>query len=324
MLVLAVLAATHLTSRGDREIPFRRCSQNCRRLCNGVQDPELEQWCENLGVAPSQHSTAPWDRLLWSCFAECEYRCMWWAEANRKSTGQAAVQYYGKWPFTRFLGLQEPLSVLFSVANFLAHVRGLAAYRAQTAESGYQFRGMWTIHGLSIIVAWLCAAVFHTRDTYITEKLDYFSATAGIMAAPLASVARMLPARCPRVLLLGIALAYAAGYVRYVYVMMSARTFDYAFHGRYNALWVGLMTPLWCTWWLWHRSTHRHAWKAALFTVAIPICASAELLEFAPLGTALDAHALWHGLTAPLALLWWSFLTDDARFETARSKPHAS
>jgi hypothetical protein len=322
VLLVGVL---HLTSQGDRELPFRRCSQNCRRLCNGVVDPPTLQWCEDVGVAPAQHSTAPWDTLLWSCHSECEYRCMWWAEGERASAGNPSVQYYGKWPFIRLFGVQEPLSVGLSAANLVVHARGLSEYRRRVPPTtsgsvGYPVRSLWVLHGATMVVAWLCAMVFHTRDTYLTEKLDYFSATAGIMMAPLVSILRMLPHGTPAAVSGGIAVAFVVGYIRYVYVMMSLRQFDYGFHGRYNAVWVVLMVPLWCGWWAWSRATHPHAWKAALFAVAVPICAAAELFEFPPIAAALDAHAVWHALTVPLAGLWWAFLTDDAVFETSR--PH--
>jgi hypothetical protein len=39
---------------------------------------------------------------------------------------------------------------------------------------------------------------------------------------------------------------------------------------------------------------------------------SFELLDFAPLFRLLDAHALWHLATIPLAAGWWRFLTSDA------------
>lgn len=39
---------------------------------------------------------------------------------------------------------------------------------------------------------------------------------------------------------------------------------------------------------------------------------SFELLDFAPMFRLLDAHALWHLATIPLAAGWWRFLTSDA------------
>jgi hypothetical protein len=43
--------------------------------------------------------------------------------------GEPIRQYYGKWPFYRFLALQEPASVLFSILNLIAHYYGLLSLR---------------------------------------------------------------------------------------------------------------------------------------------------------------------------------------------------
>lgn len=39
---------------------------------------------------------------------------------------------------------------------------------------------------------------------------------------------------------------------------------------------------------------------------------SFELLDFAPIGRLVDAHAVWHACTIPLGLAWWRFLANDA------------
>ena len=39
---------------------------------------------------------------------------------------------------------------------------------------------------------------------------------------------------------------------------------------------------------------------------------SLELLDFPPFVRLVDAHALWHLSTIPLALAWWTFLPNDA------------
>jgi hypothetical protein len=52
---------------------------------------------------------------------------------------------------------------------------------------------------------------------------------------------------------------------------------------------------------------------------------SLELLDFAPFFRLLDAHALWHLSTIPLAAGWWRFLSSDAiDLETAQLNPGGS
>lgn len=41
-----------------------------------------------------------------------------------------------------------------------------------------------------------------------------------------------------------------------------------------------------------------------------------EIYDFPPIYGYLDAHALWHAMTIPLTYIWWSFIRDDAKFQT--------
>lgn len=55
-----------------------------------------------------------------------------------------------------------------------------------------------------------------------------------------------------------------------------------------------------------------YAYKAALFVALTTAATSLELFDFPPLGRILDAHALWHLSTAPIAKFWYDFLVEDA------------
>ena len=87
-------------SIGDRDVNFRKCTTKCNSVCDSSAFP--------LSLKLTR----------WSCQDDCNYRCM----TNPK------VQYFGKWylksnarPFYRFLGIQEPASVLFSILNGYQH-----------------------------------------------------------------------------------------------------------------------------------------------------------------------------------------------------------
>ncbi len=45
------------------------------------------------------------------------------------------VQYHGKWVFIRFLGAQEPLSVLFSLMNLGVHWKALLRMRRELPDA---------------------------------------------------------------------------------------------------------------------------------------------------------------------------------------------
>lgn len=72
------------------------------------------------------------DRLFqWSCADECQYGCMWRTVFAFFERGWPIPQFYGKWPFLRLLGMQEPASVLFSALNFAVHLRMLRKFRRE-------------------------------------------------------------------------------------------------------------------------------------------------------------------------------------------------
>lgn len=60
--------------------------------------------------------------------------------------------------------------------------------------------------------------------------------------------------------------------------------------------------------------THRprFAWKAAAVVGLTTVASALELFDFPPWRRVLDAHALWHAATAPLAVTWYWFLVEDA------------
>jgi uncharacterized membrane protein YgcG len=272
-------------------------------------------------------------------------------------------KYFGKWPFARVLGAQEIGSVLTSLANLAAVAHNLVLYtRAlqRTATSGgkggsgapssssslaalvlsnrhpYPYALLWYAHAFLACNAWLWSAVFHTRDTRITERLDYFSAGALVAAGLAAALARalgVLPRR-PRAaaLLAALAAAWWLSHVRY----MSRVKFDYSYN---MAVCIALgvaQAGVWLAFLLLPQRqvppsrapppsspsspSLRHPGRrpALLFLAAIHAAMLLEVLDFPPMFFALvDAHCLWHAATAPLAYLWWRFLLVDVAWWAA-------
>ncbi|KAL0025835.1 hypothetical protein WJX79_004783 [Trebouxia sp. C0005] len=122
----------------------------------------------------------------WTCHDDCRYRCM---DLRKLYTidqqDGSKCKYFGKWPFQRVFGIQELLSVIFSLANLAAHAHNI--YKLRTAHLTNQHQpsfgssqgpvwGLWYTYALGSINAWWWSAVFHSRDTYVTERLDYLSA----------------------------------------------------------------------------------------------------------------------------------------------------
>lgn len=144
LLALALLGAVSVSaSSGDRLDVFRQCVSAC-----------AAQPCALL---------LPLRALRWTCASDCAYRCA--HDVTALSDAGALPrhhQFFGKWAFHRVLGVQEPLSVLFSLGNLWAHVRGLRAV-ARAVGDGNALKPWLNAAAYIQINTWVWSAVFHTR-----------------------------------------------------------------------------------------------------------------------------------------------------------------
>ena len=118
-------------SAGGREQIFVQCVARC------IADSQ----CEELSA---ERSGALWllvEQIRWSYVDECRYWCMHDRTAQRLSAGGEVLQYYGKWPFWRVCGMQEPASVFFSLLNLCAHLPGLRHLQQIPAASRSCYHG---------------------------------------------------------------------------------------------------------------------------------------------------------------------------------------
>ncbi|CAI9616948.1 unnamed protein product, partial [Staurois parvus] len=185
-LLVLLLAGVVSASRGDREPVYRDCVNACeQRNCTGsrLQDFRAEQ--------------PLYMRLTgWVCLDDCRYQCMWDTVSLYVKEGYSVPQFHGKWPFSRFLFFQEPASALASFLNGLANLMMLQRYRASVPASCPMYHTCLTFAMVSIN-AWFWSTIFHTRDTAITEKMDYFCASAVILHSIYLCCMRTLGLRYP-------------------------------------------------------------------------------------------------------------------------------
>lgn len=342
---LLVLACTALitgvaASSGDQRWEFQACLRTCvstgcaqlpsTLLGSGV--PVCSSQCPRPNTAnstalPPPPPPSPFLELLqWDCEADCKYLCMWALEESKAPTGGTAPEkYYGKWPFLRLAGAQEPASVVFSAANLGANVACLVAIlgakrrrkvapadtKAAGIGSSTTLRALWVTHFLLASNAWLWSSVFHCRDTHRTERLDYFSAGALVAFNLFLTLARTVGVSSPATLcLLGVPITL--GYVRHVHSMLTV-LFDYGKHVKLCIAAGAVQTGAWGVWALAtpRGRVHPGRWALLAFMGAVNVAMLLEVLDFPPLWGVLDAHALWHAATAPLTALWFKFVEAD-------------
>jgi hypothetical protein len=265
------------------------------------------------------------------------------------------VKYFGKWPFVRVAGAQKIASVVFSLANLAAHAHNLHAFlrlmrgggsgsgsssgsgaRSRAGSGGgassshsshghgaarplhassYPYAWLWVCYALVNINAWLWSSVFHCRDTWLTERLDYFSADLVVVVGLGVAAARTLHLTSRRQLaalaaLLGCALLQHVHY-------MAAVKFDYGYN---MSLCIALGLATAAAWLVW-AARSRHPGRGTLyrFMAAVHAAMLLEVLDFPPLLWLFDAHALWHAATVPLTYLWYRFIAADVAAIAAES-----
>uniref|UniRef100_A0A8C2FHM5 Post-GPI attachment to proteins factor 3 n=1 Tax=Cyprinus carpio TaxID=7962 RepID=A0A8C2FHM5_CYPCA len=254
----------------------------------------------------------------WTCRDDCRYQCMWTTVGLYQAEGYSIPQFHGKWPFARFLCFEEPASALASLLNGLACLLMLLRYRSAVPRQSPMYHTI-TAFSLISLNAWFWSTVFHTRDTYLTEKMDYFCASAVILYSIYLCCVRTLGLRRPAIssmvgALLILAFTSHVSYLTFV-------SFDYGYNMAANAT-IGMINLLWWLCWCWlNRRILPYWWKCGMVVLLLHGLALLELLDFPPLFWVLDAHAVWHLSTVPVHFLFYSFLIDDSLHLLNTEKP---
>ncbi|KAI8585179.1 Per1-like-domain-containing protein [Geranomyces variabilis] len=307
LLLLLSFLTSAAASSGDRDSLFINCVQKRRwSYCRDGDDSTA-----NLPLSL---------RLTgWTCIQDARYHCSHEVTAINLAAGGHVQQFYGKWPFTRFLGVQEPASVVFSILNGYAHYRGYRSLRARIPR-WYAFRTAWLLNSLLNINAWIWSAVFHTRDFASTEKLDYFSAIGAILFGACLAIARAFEfqyrSKADQALLIAVPSVLYACHVAY----LSLWPFDYSYN-MLAGITVGMTSnSAWLLWAWRNRRTRRYAWKIVFVVVTVSAAMALELFDFPPWMWVFDAHSLWHAATVPIVVVFYSFARDDVATDIRAGK----
>lgn len=262
VFVISIFIGIALASAGDRDPRYIECKENCHAECDAGEKPPLPLILQ---------------ATYWTCKENCAYDCMRENVNDRIKNDEEIVQYHGKWPFIRVLGIQELFSSLFSVANFLPHLIFML-YLSPKLPSQYWMRPLWKIYAVFNMNCWIWSTVYHARDFPITEKLDYFCTTLAFVAGLSCAIIRIFHITRVRSMLL-VALPFAIFFVYHISYLSFVK-FDYGYNMKatialaqlYNLLWIG-----------WAIAVRRpYAWKQVLMIVLINAAAALEVFDFPP------------------------------------------
>lgn len=258
------------------------------------------------------------------------------------------VQFFGKWPQLRVFGMQEPMSVLFSIANLLVQVYAICRMFPEKLPTTFPLKRVYVANATVASLAWIASTVFHARDLWWTERWDYFSAAAMLMSGLFLAICRIFRIQPGSLVFRRLLMGCVGTWVVHVLYLLSHRRLDYTYNMAaclfvgfvHNILWIvyahapqlvlrlreyvrlsfdqGRQAPVKPetasdskqTQFALPLPARRQLELLVILTFAAP---ALELFDFPPLFRLLDAHALWHLATVPLTLCWYRWLLEDAR-----------
>ncbi|KFA74850.1 hypothetical protein S40288_03501 [Stachybotrys chartarum IBT 40288] len=334
VLLLLVFSPFASASVGDRLPEFRQCLQICKTENCGADQPHTPirtfliqfrlQVQRDLQLIPPSLPALLHRALLWNCASECDYACQHIITARRVDAGKPVVQFHGKWPFYRFLGMQEPFSVLFSLGNLWAHWQGLHKIRSHIPAS-YSLRPFYVWLSRVGMASWVFSAIFHTRDFQLTEELDYFAAGASVLYGMYYTPVRIfrldLPTPRRRSVLRAWTLLCAVLYICHVAYLKGVR-WNYTYNMAANVAAGVVQNILWSYFSFDKYRRSRRSWAIwpGLVVAWVTFAMSMELFDFPPWFGSVDAHSLWHLMTIGPTVLWYKFLIKDAHDDMAGSE----
>ncbi|KAL1501827.1 hypothetical protein ABEB36_007081 [Hypothenemus hampei] len=289
-------------SIGDRSQIYQRCLDKCQIL-NCTQDGQ-----SFISQAQPLHLKL----TFWSCLDECKYDCMWITVNGFHQRGYKTPQFYGKWPFLRLLGIQEPASFIFSLLNLFTHLFMLKKF-VKSVRPDSPLYWTWFIYCLICSHAWVWSAIFHARDVPITELLDYSSAFSIVLVNCFVMLVRVFRYILSRFLFLTMTIIFLAVFFNHTTYLSMGR-FDYEYNMKLNIIIGTLTAGCWFFWSTMIRNRQPYVWKCVMYVALTGLVLLLELMDVPPIFYVFDCHSLWHLATAPLVFLIYSFAIDDCNY----------
>lgn len=300
------------SSWGDVDPNFQACLRVCTRSRCYSQNAIVELLTVNFELfSPPLVQIVPL-----SCPELCNYGCIDKMTVLRLENGLPVTKYYGHWPFTRYFGLEEPASSVFSVFNAIPHALFLT--RAITEKVSPSYMRMWLRYYATVaVICWLCSAAYHAKKIQHTTQLDLISALGFILFGLFIAVRRILGPGASTFAVTVLSLSLISGWgVRAYYMFHGMVSFDS--HMRFSIGVVVLTTTLWVLWVL-HAQFDRRGLYAKYLCLVCQLwlmgASALEIFDFPPYWGIFDAHSLWHAVTVPLGFLWYHFWELDGRSE---------
>ncbi|KAK0178531.1 hypothetical protein PV327_007412 [Microctonus hyperodae] len=298
VLLIPFMFGSTSASTGDRSRFHRQCIIKCYSI-NCVHNVEFEVMSFNGR-----------NLLSWSCEENCRYNCMWETVGYFTYHKLQVPQFYGKWPFIRMCGFQEPASVIFSLLNFYAHIIMYKKLRKEIRFS-MPMTYIWSYFTIVCLNCWFWSAMFHARDKPFTEAMDYSGAFLMVVTLLYCMVLRLY---------YGSNLYFFVTTCVYITVLVThlshlwSENINYAYNMKINIFYGFLTFITTMIWWYRNFNEMHHISYIGWFNILTVTVTLLELADFSPLLWVFDAHAMWHASTAPLVYLLYRFIIADCHY----------
>lgn len=239
---------------------------------------------------------------------------------ERISQNLKLYKYYGHWCFERYLGLEEPGSVLFSVLNILPPMLYVSNFLFRSRSDVIYDYGV-VLYSLVGINAWVASTLFHSHKTPTFIMYDYVSALLFVACGLLLALRRLLGS-VTNMYVLRLVFFVGCGLVGWRVNQMMMGKVSFSSH---MTLCIGIVvvtTIIWVLWclhgaWLVRNNKRKIntqlRWKMFICQLFFIAATSLELFDFPAFFGLFDAHALWHAATVPIGFYWFHVWIEDGR-----------
>lgn len=339
-VVLCLLKAAY-SSLGDVDPHYQHCEESCMvHICHSswhyhrMHHTSTDDTDYYRDQSPSRLTRSHW----WSCYDFCRFDCIDRISHHRQKLGLDTWKYFGHWPFTRFLGLEEPASALFSIFNAVPHLYYLfqqllnCRHRVRFNKrptNKYFMEAYLLVYAVSGLLAWMASTIYHAYKTERTSFYDYTFALCFLSAGLFMSIHRCVRSKVVSI----ISATSLCILVIYRIYSMLTRRLRFHIHMQICGALVVTTIAVWAWWWTLGHSRERQnrgvktgmknidplylrqRWLCMVCQVGFVLAAMLEVFDFPPWLWVFDAHSLWHAATVPLAFLWYAFWKVDRQIE---------
>lgn len=345
IVISTIFSQLVLASPGDNLPEFQKCVKYCDILACGnidqypdvlsstysnlLKDEYLVNLFEKTPIA--FHLTL----LGWDCPSNCDYQCQMIVTENRISEGHEVYQFHGKWPFVRIFGIQELFSTLFSIGNWIPNYIGFKLlwkhYQIEIKKNNREFTNLYFTYLLVSIVsmfAWFFSTLFHLKDTWNRERLDYLFAGMTVLTGFYGICVRFFKLYTVENNLKRKIFGSVCISLYIIHVTRMVIDWSYTYNMEVNVIFGLVQNFLW-VYLSYHQFNKLRNRKLSLIenltnkeynwtltpmflVLSVVLGMSFELFDFPPVFQLVDAHAMWHFVTIWPTIWWYPYMIKDS------------